>query len=145
MSAQRHLAAGVHSGLAADRRQGAPSCRLDRDGNKLSKAERYGHPSERPHYRSGLPPAAFEAVVCSFLRHGLAGTQPKVGGWQWDELQELNGAIDWAAWEREVLPAVLAAHGVAVPAGEAAPAGRPAAEPAVAHADLPVHPLVMQD
>lgn len=48
---------------------------------------RYGHPTDRPHYASGLPPAAFEAVVCSYLRHGLAGTEPKVGGWIWEELQ----------------------------------------------------------
>lgn len=48
---------------------------------------RYGHPTDRPHYASGLPPAAFEAVVCSYLQHGLAGTTPKVGGWSWEELQ----------------------------------------------------------
>ena len=47
----------------------------------------YGHPTDRPHYASGLPPAAFEAVVCSYLQHGLAGTAPKVGGWSWEELQ----------------------------------------------------------
>lgn len=33
---------------------------------------------------------AFEAVVCSYMRHGLAGTTPKRGGWSWDELQDLN-------------------------------------------------------
>ncbi|PRW60398.1 hypothetical protein C2E21_1135 [Chlorella sorokiniana] len=52
-----------------------PILRLDRGGEKLSKAERYGHPTDRPHYASGLPPAAFEAVVCSYLQHGLAGAE----------------------------------------------------------------------
>lgn len=90
-------------------------CRLDRGGEKLSKAQRYGHPTDRPHYRSGLAPPAFEAAVASFLRHGLAGTQPKLGGWSWEELQELNAGIDWAAWEAEALPAAveLAAAGAA--------------------------------
>jgi len=84
-------------------------CRLDRGGEKLPKHQRYGHPTDRPHHRSGLTPAAFEAVVASYLAHGLAGTQPKVGGWSWEEMQELNEGIDWAAWEQQVLPGVLAA------------------------------------
>ena len=84
------------------------ACRLDRGGEKLSKAERYGHPTSRPHFSSGLPPHALEAVVCSYLWHGLRGTQPKVGGWSWEELQDLNASIDWAEWEQAVLPAALA-------------------------------------
>ena len=87
--------------------------RLDGGGEKLSKAQRYGHPADRPHFRSGLPPAAFEAAVTSCLRHGLAGTQPTAGGWSWEELQQLNAGIDWAAWEAEELPAALAAAGAA--------------------------------
>ena len=82
--------------------------RLERDGDKLSKAQRYGQPNERLHYRSGLPPAIFEAVVCSYHHHGLRGTQPKVGGWSWELLQQHNASIDWAAWERDVLSGVLA-------------------------------------
>ncbi|KAL4433981.1 hypothetical protein ABPG75_000422 [Micractinium tetrahymenae] len=90
-----------------------PILRLDRGGEKLSKAQRYGHPTDRPHFRSGLPPAAFEAAVASFLLHGLVGTQPKLGGWSWDEMQELNQALDWAAWEATELPAALAKAGAA--------------------------------
>lgn len=85
-----------------------PLLRLERDGDKLSKAQRYGQPNERLHYRSGLPPAIFEAVVCSYHHHGLRGTQPKVGGWSWELLQQHNASIDWAAWERDVLSGVLA-------------------------------------
>ena len=107
-------------------------------------------PSARPHYASGLPPAAFEAVVASYLRHGLAGTQPKVGGWGWDELQELNAGVDWAAWEREVLPGVLAGSGggaAAAPVAAAAEAAVAAAAPAPlpAAVDIPVHPSVAAD
>ena len=81
-------------------------CRLDR-GQKLSKAQRYGHPTQRPHYASGLSPRQFEAVLLGFLRHGLRGTQPKAGGWSWEELQQLNASIDWVAWEADALPAAL--------------------------------------
>ncbi|PSC73208.1 monodehydroascorbate reductase [Micractinium conductrix] len=85
-----------------------PLLRLDRGGDKLSKAQRYGHPTDRPHFRSGLSPAQFEAAVVSFYSHGLAGTAPKVGGWSWEELRQLNASVDWAAWEQGVLPAALA-------------------------------------
>ena len=84
-----------------------PACRLDVGGDKLPKAQRYGHPMQRPHYQSGLAPSIFEAAVCSYLRHGLRGLQPKAGGWSWDETHALNAPIDWAAWEREVLPRLL--------------------------------------
>lgn len=50
----------------------------------------------------------FEAAVVSFYSHGLAGTAPKVGGWSWEELRQLNASVDWAAWEQGVLPAALA-------------------------------------
>lgn len=67
---------------------------------------RYGHPTGRPHYPSGLDASAFIAIVLSYFRHGLWGLPPKVGGWSWSELHGLNAAIDWGAWEAQ-LPALL--------------------------------------
>jgi hypothetical protein len=46
-------------------------------------------------------------VVCSFYTYGLRGTSAKVGGWSWEELQDLNGSIDWSKWEQQELPTIL--------------------------------------
>lgn len=88
--------------------------------------------------------------MCSFLRHGLAGTAPRAGGWSWEETQELNAGIDWAAWERGVLPSVLAAAGFSVEDGSAA-AGAALKDSDVvapspqAGADPPVHPSLIRE
>lgn len=37
--------------------------------------------------------------------------QPKLGGWSWEELQQLNAGIDWEEWEARELPRALAAAG----------------------------------
>lgn len=79
-----------------------PQLRLDDDGQKLTKGQRYGHPPVRPIHASGLEPAAFEGVVVSFFEHGLRGVAPKRGGWAWDELQTLNAGVDWLAWAARV-------------------------------------------
>ena len=52
-------------------------------------------------FASGLPPERFEALVLSYCRHGLAGLAPKVGGWTWEELHEVNARVDWEPWRRE--------------------------------------------
>lgn len=86
--------------------------------------------------------------MCSYLRHGLAGTHPKLGGWSWEDLQMLNAGIDWAAWEAQVLPGVLpeglaaAAAAAAGAPGMAAEAADARAAPAALPADIPVHPSV---
>jgi len=85
-----------------------PLLRLDTGPQKLAKRQRYGHPTERPIHRSGLSPGQVEAAVVGYLRHGLRGAPPRVGGWSWDDLLELNAGVDWAAWEA-ALPGVLAA------------------------------------
>jgi hypothetical protein len=36
-----------------------------------------------------------QAVVKSFLGFGLQGLSPKLGGWEWQELQELNAQRGW--------------------------------------------------
>lgn len=86
--------------------------------------------------------------MCSYLRHGLAGAAPKAGGWRWEELQELNAGVDWQHWERELLPAVLAAEGVDVPAACNAGGSPPsvaASGSGLPDASLPVHPSLMHD
>ena len=84
-----------------------PSC--CRHGEKLSKAQRYGHPTERPIFASGLSPEQFEKLVVSYLRHGLKGLHPKAGGWTWEELHAVNGGIDWESWRQQQLHAFGAA------------------------------------
>ncbi|MEW5314804.1 MAG: hypothetical protein WDW38_006273 [Sanguina aurantia] len=80
-----------------------PLLRLDLNGVKLEKAQRYGHPTERPHHSSSIAPATLSAIVQSFLECGLAGHKPKRGGWSWDELHSINGSIPWNVWGRTVI------------------------------------------
>jgi hypothetical protein len=40
-----------------------PMLRLERQGDRLTKAQRYGHPYERPIYSSNIPPSKMQ--VCS--------------------------------------------------------------------------------
>jgi hypothetical protein len=105
-----------------------------RDGEKLCKAERYGHPSERPIFASGLPPDSFEQLVASYFEHGLRGVAPKVGGWTWDELHAVNESIDWQPWKLAQLQA----------SGVDAAAERRLAGAGVLKANPPVHPSLQQ-
>jgi hypothetical protein len=73
-----------------------PLLRIEAAGAPLSKAERYGHPTERPFYASSLPPAIFAAVVRSFFEFGLAAAPPPArGGFEWADLHEINSRIPW--------------------------------------------------
>jgi hypothetical protein len=36
-----------------------------------------------------------QAIVQSFLGFGLQSLKPRLGGWEWSELQEINAAIHW--------------------------------------------------
>eukprot|EP00747_Dinoflagellata_sp_TGD_P092351 gnl/TRDRNA2_/TRDRNA2_165387_c0_seq1.p1 gnl/TRDRNA2_/TRDRNA2_165387_c0~~gnl/TRDRNA2_/TRDRNA2_165387_c0_seq1.p1 ORF type:complete len:167 (+),score=9.85 gnl/TRDRNA2_/TRDRNA2_165387_c0_seq1:53-502(+) len=78
-----------------------PILRLDLEGRKLDKAERYGHPFERPIYSSGIAPATFSSLVTSYFEHAYAfgekQVQPKAR-WKWDELHEFNRCINWTPW-----------------------------------------------
>jgi hypothetical protein len=85
-----------------------PLLRLDVDGQKLPKRERYGHPSARPVHASGLTPAQFEAAVVGYFRHGLQGHPPRVGGWSWEALHRLNAGVEWAPWEAGLCAALSA-------------------------------------
>lgn len=79
-----------------------PLLRLDSHGQKLLKAQRYGHPTARPMHASGLSPEIFEKVILGFFKFGLQGVEPRVGGFGWDELHQLNSKkIDWNVWETQ--------------------------------------------
>ena len=78
-----------------------PLLRLEARDRHLTKAERYGHPYERPLARSRLRAARAEALVLGYFRHALRGVAPRPA-WTWKEIAEFNRAIDWGAWEREV-------------------------------------------
>jgi len=80
-----------------------PLLRLDSNGQKLLKAQRYGHPTARPMHSSGLSPEIFENIILSFFKFGLQGVEPSVGGFGWDELHQLNAKkIDWNQWKTQI-------------------------------------------
>lgn len=80
-----------------------PLLRIDRDGAKLSKLERYGHPFMRQLKSSRISEAEMVRTVKSYLAFGLATCPaPRAGGFAWDELNEMNKRIDWDAWEERM-------------------------------------------
>ena len=108
MTPLAHFLNEVDSGRAAGTAWETPSMvdtgpllRLDVQGKRLSKAQRYGQPTARPMLHSGLSAHLMEAVVVSFFRFGLRDVAPKVGGWSWDELHAVNRRIDWERWAEE--------------------------------------------
>ena len=48
-----------------------PVLRLESPNQRLTKAQRYGHPTGRPFCQSSLSPELLSAVVVSFLEFGL--------------------------------------------------------------------------
>ncbi len=56
-----------------------PMLRLERPDLKLSKAQRYGHPTERPFFSSAISPSEMRALVISYLDFGQQGLAPQVG------------------------------------------------------------------
>jgi len=76
-----------------------PLLRLERR-QTLTRAERYGHPTERAIHASLIPLTALTNYVRSYLAHGLSSA-PSKARWSWEELHALNSGIDWLPWERE--------------------------------------------
>eukprot|EP00878_Enallax_costatus_P031189 GHUV01034083.1.p1 GENE.GHUV01034083.1~~GHUV01034083.1.p1 ORF type:complete len:111 (+),score=14.40 GHUV01034083.1:90-422(+) len=72
-----------------------PLLRLEKPGHRLTKAERYGQPYDRPIYSSAIPPRKMQAIVQSYLGFGLQGLKPEDGGWNWQDLQDINQQIHW--------------------------------------------------
>lgn len=83
-----------------------PLLRLNDPNNRLSKAERYGNPHERPVYASTIPPAEFLALVKSFFAFGAEGAKTAPGvngavprkGWTWRETHRVNAHVRWKDW-----------------------------------------------
>jgi len=61
-----------------------PQLRLQ--GARLSKAQRYADPLERPFYPSTLEPAQLEAEVVAFFRAGYASIEPR-RSWTWADMK----------------------------------------------------------
>jgi hypothetical protein len=87
-----------------------PLLRLGDPNRRLSKAQRYGSPRDRPHFASTIPPEVFKNTVASFFRHalesiarvnGTAGGAAGVAkvGWTWKETRNAHDAVDWSKWE----------------------------------------------
>lgn len=72
-----------------------PLLRLEKPGHRLTKAQRYGQPYDRPIYSSSVPPRKMQAIVQSYLGFGLQGLKPEDGGWNWQDLQDINQQIHW--------------------------------------------------
>lgn len=78
-----------------------PILRLDSASKHLSKAERYGHPFERPIHPSSIDPDVFLATVVDYLRYALSDSTPKKD-WSWPELHSFNQKTDWSAWQKDL-------------------------------------------
>lgn len=92
---------------------GGPLLRLGDPNRRLTKAQRYGSPRDRPHFTSTVPVGAFKKTVASFFRHalesiarasGAAGGAAGVAkvGWTWKETRAAHDAVDWSEWERRL-------------------------------------------
>ena len=86
-----------------------PLLRVNDGARRLTKAERYGSPDERPMIGSGFTPERFREIVRSYFDHGVRGAMkhlrvkrpedvPRVGFWSWTETRAANQTVDWTAW-----------------------------------------------
>ena len=87
-----------------------PLLRLGDPSRRLTKAQRYGSPSDRPHFASTIPYAALKKTTASFFRHALESIARARGtpggaagvakvGWTWKETRAAHDAIDWSEWK----------------------------------------------
>ena len=83
-----------------------PLLRINDPNKRLSKAERYGNPRDRPIYASTIYPDEFLAVVRSFFEFGTRGAKTASGvngevprrGWSWRETHAINAHVKWDEW-----------------------------------------------
>ncbi|KAH9258752.1 hypothetical protein BASA81_003254 [Batrachochytrium salamandrivorans] len=88
----------IEPGWRADRiNDSGPILRLERDGHKVTKAERYGHPSHRPIFESKIPPQEFVRLVVSYFTFAYHQVQPGMH-FEWAQLHEFNNQLDWTNW-----------------------------------------------
>jgi hypothetical protein len=82
-----------------------PLLRLESVDRHLTKAERYGHPFERPLLKSThLTAARARQIVLSFFRFGYRDVE-RQAVWSWASIHSFNASIapSWAEWERSQL------------------------------------------
>lgn len=78
-----------------------PLLRIDNDICHLTKSERYGHPYERPIFKSSIPPDELESILVSYLSFAYNNIHPK-HDYTWNDLQTFNRNIDWKKWQRNM-------------------------------------------
>ncbi|RAK66058.1 DUF6687 family protein [Hymenobacter edaphi] len=61
-------------------------------GRRLSKAQRYADPGQRPIYASSIGPEAMEELVVSFFRRHYAHIAPR-RYWSWEEVRAAGAAV----------------------------------------------------
>lgn len=61
-------------------------------GRRLSKAQRYADPDQRPIYASSLGPEEMEQLVVSFFRQHYAHIEPR-RYWSWDEVRAAGAGL----------------------------------------------------
>jgi hypothetical protein len=106
----------IDDGLAAEQKwevagitDSGPLLRVNDGARRLTRAERYGSPDERPMIGSGFTPERFREIVRSYFDHGVRGAMkhlyvkrpedvPRVGFWSWKETRAVNQTADWNAW-----------------------------------------------
>ncbi|WP_207895970.1 DUF6687 family protein [Hymenobacter gummosus] len=64
-------------------------------GRRLSKAQRYADPDQRPIYASSLGAEEMEELVVRFFRQHYAGLEPR-RYWSWDEVRAAGAAVSGA-------------------------------------------------
>lgn len=81
-----------------------PLLRLERvDGPKLTKAQRYGHPYERPVLSSAIPQPKVQQLVVSYFDFAYRKSSCAAKrDWSWPEIHEFNRSIDWSEWDQHV-------------------------------------------
>ena len=106
----------IDDGLAGEQKwevagitDSGPLLRVNDGARRLTRAERYGSPDERPMIGSGFTPERFREIVRSYFDHGVRGAMkhlyvkrpedvPRVGFWSWKETRAVNQTADWNAW-----------------------------------------------
>lgn len=74
-----------------------PILRLETKSKNLTKAERYGHPYERPIYSSFINPEEMKTIVISFFSYAYRGVNVQ-RDYEWVDLHTFNKGIQWDLW-----------------------------------------------
>ncbi|KAK3256332.1 hypothetical protein CYMTET_34525, partial [Cymbomonas tetramitiformis] len=123
-SRERLAEAGLATWTCSPITDSGPILRLDSRSVRLTKAQRYGHPCERPILCSSIAPKEMVELVKAHLQRGLGQAKGGHQGglraesravaarpqkeWSWAALREYNRGIEWAGWA-EGLPRGLGA------------------------------------